>query len=167
MFSLSGGRWRCQNGLRPQARSMRPCAAECCAHLYLGIAFDAATLNAAGRFGAPGRVERMRPARCILSSISKAKGGRDASFLNKTDTPNEGWEKDRVPTCTSRILEGRSGTHRGMGVGSASRHGGGPLGRVHPHDRVPGIPLSYSYRTKLHPAAWGQARASYLLVALS
>ena len=30
--------------------------------------------------------------------------------INKTGTPNEGWEKDRVPTCTSRILEGRSGT---------------------------------------------------------
>ena len=26
-------------------------------------------------------------------------------------------EKDRVPTCTSRILEGRSGTPRGTGVG--------------------------------------------------
>ena len=50
--------------------------------------------------------------------------------------------------------------HRGTGAGSASRHGGG-LGRVHPHDRVPGIPLSY--RTKLHPAARGQARASYWL----
>ena len=55
--------------------------------------------------------------------------------------------------------EGRSRTQR-TGVGSASRHGGG-LGRVHPHDRVPGIPLSY--RTKLHPAARGQARASYWL----
>jgi len=32
--------------------------------------------------------------------------------------------------------------HRGTGAGSASQHGGG-LGRVHPHDRVPGIPLSY------------------------
>ena len=36
----------------------------------------------------------------------------------KTDKPNEGWEKDRVPTCTSRILEGRSGT---QGNGSGER----------------------------------------------
>ena len=43
-----------------------------------------------------------------------------------------------TPACTSRILEGRSGT-QGTGAGSASRHGGG-LGRIHPHDRVPGIP---------------------------
>ena len=27
----------------------------------------------------------------------------------KTEQANEGWEKDRAPTCTSRILEGRSG----------------------------------------------------------
>ena len=27
-----------------------------------------------------------------------------AAALNKTDTPNKGWEKDRVPTCASRIL---------------------------------------------------------------
>ena len=26
------------------------------------------------------------------------------AVINTTDTPNEGWEKDRVPTCTSRIL---------------------------------------------------------------
>ena len=26
----------------------------------------------------------------------------------KTDTPNEGWDGDRVPTCTSRILESRA-----------------------------------------------------------
>ena len=58
-------------------------------------------------------------------------------------------------TCVSAMF-----LHRGTGAGSASRHGGG-LGRVHPHDRVPGIPLSY--RTKLHPAARGQARASYWL----
>ena len=25
-------------------------------------------------------------------------------LINKTDTPNKGWEKDRVPTCASRIL---------------------------------------------------------------
>ena len=30
----------------------------------------------------------------------------------------------RVPTCTSRILQGRSGTQGNGGVGSASRHGG-------------------------------------------
>ena len=91
--------------------------------------------------------------------------GARASERKKTGKQNEGWEEDKhkVPTCTSRILEGRSGTHRGTGVGSASRHGGG-LGRVHPHDRVPGIPLSY--RTRLHPAAPG-AGAGLLLVALS
>ena len=27
----------------------------------------------------------------------------------KTERPNEGWDEDRVPTCTSRILEERSG----------------------------------------------------------
>ena len=27
----------------------------------------------------------------------------------KKPETNEGWEEDRVPTCTSRILEGRSG----------------------------------------------------------
>ena len=32
----------------------------------------------------------------------------------KTDTPNEGWDEDRVPTCTSRILEGRSGGQVGL-----------------------------------------------------
>ena len=32
----------------------------------------------------------------------------------KTDTPNEGWDKDRVPTCTSRILEERSGGQVGL-----------------------------------------------------
>ena len=40
-------------------------------------------------------------------------------------------------------------TERGAGQGSPT------------HDRVPGIPLSY--RTKLHPATRGQARASYWL----
>ena len=32
----------------------------------------------------------------------------------KTDTPNEGWDEDRVPTCTGRILEGRSGGQVGL-----------------------------------------------------
>ena len=32
----------------------------------------------------------------------------------KTDTPNEGWDEDRVPTCTSRILEERSGGQVGL-----------------------------------------------------
>ena len=27
-----------------------------------------------------------------------------AREINKTATPNKGWEKDRVPTCASRIL---------------------------------------------------------------
>ena len=25
--------------------------------------------------------------------------------MNKTHTPNKGWEKDRVPTCASRIYD--------------------------------------------------------------
>ena len=29
---------------------------------------------------------------------------QEDGLVNKTDTPNKGWEKDRVPTCTSRIL---------------------------------------------------------------
>jgi len=43
----------------------------------------------------------------------------------KTDKPNEGWEEDRVvPTCTSRILEGRSGTPgNGSGERIATRRG--------------------------------------------
>ena len=44
----------------------------------------------------------------------------------KTDKPNEGWEEDRVPTCTSRILEGRSGTQgNGSGERIATRRGAG------------------------------------------
>ena len=49
-------------------------------------------------------------------------------------------------------------------MGSASRHGGG-LGRVHPHGRVPGIPLSY--RTKIVAPGGTGAGAGLLLVALS
>ena len=72
----------------------------------------------------------------------------------------KGWEKDtdRVPRHLREQDLGRTIRDTGERSGertSASRHGGG-LGRVHPHDRVPGIPLSY--RTKLHPAARGQAR---------
>ena len=36
--------------------------------------------------------------------------GRILKGRKKTDKANEGWEEDRVPTCTSGILEGRSGT---------------------------------------------------------
>ena len=72
---------------------------------------------------------------------------REFSLLErkKTDKPTEGWEEDKVPTCTSRILEGRTirdtgerergaheriATRRGAGQGSPTRQG-------------PGIPLSY------------------------
>ena len=37
--------------------------------------------------------------------------------------PNKGWEKDRVPTCTSRISEGRSGA-QGSGERIATRTSG-------------------------------------------
>jgi len=60
--------------------------------------------------------------------------------------------------------EGRSGT-QGNGSGertSASRHGGG-LGRVHPHDRVPGFPSRIG---RVAPGGTG-AGAGLLLVALS
>ena len=56
--------------------------------------------------------------------------------------------------------------HRGTGVGSASRHGGG-LGRVHPHDRVPGIPLSYRTGcTRRHGGRRGPPTGCALLVLL-
>ena len=35
---------------------------------------------------------------------------------SKTDTPNEGWDEDKVPTCTSRILEERSGGQVGLSM---------------------------------------------------
>ena len=41
----------------------------------------------------------VRPARVLaLGKVLRGEG------INKTDTPNKGWEKDRVPTCASRIL---------------------------------------------------------------
>ena len=57
------------------------------------------------------------------------------------DTPTQeskrtrGWEKDRVPTCTSRpgFWKDDQGNTVNTGAGSASRHGEG-LGRVHPRD---------------------------------
>ena len=56
--------------------------------------------------------------------------------------------------------------HRGTGVGSASRHGGG-LGRVHPHVRVPGIPLSYRTGcTRRHGGRRGPPTGCALLVLL-
>ena len=56
--------------------------------------------------------------------------------------------------------------HRGTGAGSASRHGGG-LGRVHPHDRVPGIPLSYRTGcTRRHGGKRGPPTGCALLVLL-
>ena len=56
--------------------------------------------------------------------------------------------------------------HRGTGAGSASRHGGG-LGRVHPHDRVPGIPLSYRTGcTRRHGGRRGPPTGCALLVLL-
>ena len=51
-------------------------------------------------------------------------------------------------------------------VSSASRHGGG-LGRVHPHDRVPGIPLSYRTGcTRRHGGKRGPPTGCALLVLL-
>ena len=43
---------------------------------------------------------------CVLAERQKER--------KKTDTPNEGWDEDRVPTCTSRILEERSGGQVGL-----------------------------------------------------
>ena len=45
----------------------------------------------------------------------------DRKKEKKTLNPNEGWEEDKVPTCTSRILEGRSGT-QGNGSGERTSH---------------------------------------------
>ena len=60
----------------------------------------------------------------------------------QTTNKDEGWEeRTRSPPARAGFWKDDQG-HRGTGAGSASRHGGG-LGRVHPHDRVPGIPLSY------------------------
>ena len=40
-----------------------------------------------------------------LSSFDQQMQARKrVARINKTGTPNEGWEKDRVPTCASRIL---------------------------------------------------------------
>ena len=56
--------------------------------------------------------------------------------------------------------------HRGTGAGSASRHGGG-LGRVHPDDGVPGIPLSYRTGcTRRHGGRRGPPTGCALLVLL-
>ena len=77
----------------------------------------------------------------------------------QTNQTRDGRTRTRSPPARAGSWKDDQG-HRGTGVGSASRHGGG-LGRVHPHDRVPGVPLSY--RTKSLPAARGQARASYWL----
>ena len=59
-----------------------------------------------------------RPAR--LLEVEQACSSLARHFLSskkerkKTDTPNEGWDEDRVPTCTSRILEERSGGQVGL-----------------------------------------------------
>ena len=83
----------------------------------------------------------------------------------KTDNPNEGWEEDRSPPARAGSWKDDQG-HRGTGVGSASRHGGG-LGRVHPHDRVPGIPLSYRTGcTRRHGGRRGPPTGCALLVLL-
>ena len=70
--------------------------------------------------------------------------------------------EDKVPTCTSRILEGRSGTQgNGSGERIATRRGGW-AGVTHTTGSQ-GFPSRIN-RTKLHPAARGQARASYWLL---
>ena len=120
-----------------------------------------------------------RGCRSTLRRMRAAKAARQATGIVATRSPllQLCFADQKRPSFNKRTHQTRGGRrtgspparagsckddqgHRGTGAGSASRHGGG-LGRVHPHDRVPGIPLSY--RTKLHPAARGQARASYWL----
>ena len=77
-----------------------------------------------------------------LHSMSMTKAVRFHSFLEErkqTTQRRDGRRTGSPRTCTSRILEGRSGT-RMNGVGSASRHGArrGAGQGVHPHNRVPG-----------------------------
>ena len=51
---------------------------------------------------------------------------RGETERKKTDQPNEGWGEDKVPTCTSRVLEGRSGTQGNRsGERIATRRGAG------------------------------------------
>ena len=66
----------------------------------------------------------------------------------------------RYSTAPAGTVEERVGAPPDWGnLDIACEHASG-VPRVHPHARVvPGIPLSY--RTKLHPAAQRQARASY------
>ena len=85
--------------------------------------------NPSGGLG-PGGLAARRRARQRLKSDAGArvdslkKDNRELQVLQ--DKPNEGWEKDRVPTCTSRILEGRSGTQgNGSGERIATRRGAG------------------------------------------
>ena len=122
----------------------------------MGGRHAATTTTQAQGFSREGRwVASRRPPFAWASK--EGKENRQPKERRKENKPNEGWDEDRVPTCTSRTGAGfwkDDQGHRGTGVnslsgvGSASRHGG-ELGRVHPHDRVPGIPLSYR---KLHAA---------------
>ena len=74
---------------------------------------------------------------CVSASALRASPVPSKKGRKKTDNPNEGWEEDRVPTylpARQDFWKDDQG-HRGTGrVGSASRHEGGRLGRVHPHD---------------------------------
>ena len=76
-----------------------------------------------------------------------------------------------IDSSELRLTTDREGRHVGQGgertgAGSASRHGGG-LGRVHPHDRVPGIPLSYRTGcTRRHGGRRGPPTGCALLVLL-
>ena len=80
----------------------------------------------------------------------------------KTDKPNEGWEEDRVPTCTSRILEGRSGTTGDREWGAHRDTEGGWAGFTH----TTGSQGFLSRIGRVAPGGTG-AGAGLLLVALS
>ena len=55
-----------------------------------------------------------KPRNRQMSQPGSPRAGPSQKERKKTDTPNEGWDEDRVPTCTSRILEGRSGGQVGL-----------------------------------------------------
>ena len=65
----------------------------------------------------PSRSDSDRPILAFSDSVARLRflpPDARKKERKKTDTPNEGWDEDRVPTCTSRILEGRSGGQVGL-----------------------------------------------------
>ena len=49
----------------------------------------------------------------------------------KTDTPNEGWDEDRVPTCTSRIFGKIERTREGAVEKKGKETRRGARGKAH------------------------------------